>query len=118
VCLIEEGNPDNRSCTEAWDWTNPASAGMGWSWDEDGSLKTEVPSAELVHVAMTDNSQRPKGRGKVVSALNMAIDGLNIAKEATSTTPVNPVFGSVAVLLTMIRVSSFLFRDEMFQAHT
>ena len=67
---------------------------------------------------MTDNSQRAEGRGKVISALNMAINGLNIAKEATSTTPVNPIFGSVAVLLTMIRVSSFLSRDEMFQAHT
>ena len=66
---------------------------------------------------MADKSQRRKGGGKVIPALNMAIDGLNIAKEATSTTPVNPVFGSVAVLLTMIRVSSFLFRDEMCEAH-
>ena len=56
---------------------------------------------------MTDNSQRPEGRGRGVSAVNMAIDDLNIAKEAISTIPVNPVFGSVAVLLTMIRVSSF-----------
>ena len=55
---------------------------------------------------MTDNSQQPKGRSQVLSALNMAINGLNIAKEVTSTTPVNPVFGSVAILLTMIRVSS------------
>ena len=67
---------------------------------------------------MTDNPQRPKGRGKVLAALNMAIDGLGILKEATSTTPVSPVFGSVVVLLTMIRVSSSLFRDEMFQVHT
>ena len=48
----------------------------------------------------------------------MAIDGLILAKEATITTPVNPVFGSVAVLLTMIRVSSFLSRDEIFRAHS
>ena len=47
----------------------------------------------------------------------MAINGLNIMKEATSTTPVNPVFGSVALLLTMIRVSSLSLRDDMFQAH-
>ena len=67
---------------------------------------------------MTDKPQRQKGRGRVVPALDMAITGLNIAKEATSTTPVNPVFGSVAILLTMIRVSSLLFRDEMLQAHT
>ena len=64
---------------------------------------------------MTDKSQRQNGRGRVLPALNIAIDGLNIAKEATSTTPVNPVFGSVAILLTMIRVSSLVFRDEMLQ---
>ena len=63
---------------------------------------------------MTDKPQRPKGR-KAIPALNMAIDGLNIAKEATSTTPVNPVFGSVALLLTMIRVSSRPFCDEIFE---
>ena len=43
----------------------------------------------------------------------MAIDGLNIAKEATSTTPVGPVFGTVTLLLTMIRVSSFLRSPSM-----
>ena len=58
---------------------------------------------------MADNSQRRKGRGKVIPALNTAIDVLNLAKDATSTTSVNPVFGSVATLLTMIRVSSLLF---------
>ena len=67
---------------------------------------------------MTDNFQQPEGRGKAVSALNTAIGVLNIAKEATSTTPVNPVFGSVAILLTMIRVCPFLLCDETFQAHT
>ena len=67
---------------------------------------------------MTDDLKRPKGRGRVISALNMAIDGLNIAKEATNNTPINPIFGSVTILLTMIRVSFFLSRDEAFQAHT
>ena len=66
---------------------------------------------------MADKSQRRKGGGRVIPTLSTAIDALNIAKEATNTTPVNPVFGSVAVLLTMIRVSSFLFRDEMREAH-
>ena len=58
---------------------------------------------------MTDESQRREGGGKVIPALNAAIDGLNIAKEATSMVSVNPVFGSVAALLTMIRVSPFPF---------
>ena len=65
---------------------------------------------------MTDKPPRQKGR-KAIPALNMAINGLNVLKEATSTTPVNPVFGSVALLLTMIRVSSLSLREEMFQAH-
>ena len=67
---------------------------------------------------MTDNSQRPKGRDRGLSALNAAIDALNLAKEATSSTPANPVFGPVALLVTMIRVSSLLFSGEMLQAHT
>ena len=65
---------------------------------------------------MTDKPQRQKGH-KAIPALNMAINGLNVLKEATSTTPANPAFGSVAFLLTMIRVSSLSLRDEMFQAH-
>ena len=67
---------------------------------------------------MTGISQRRKGNGKVIPALNTAIDFLNLAKDATSTTPGGPVIGAVATLLTMIRVSSLLFRNETFQAHT
>ena len=51
--------------------------------------------------------------GAVIPALNMAIDDLDVMKGATGTTPVNPAFGSVAALFSMIQVSSFLFRDEM-----
>ena len=67
---------------------------------------------------MTDNPKRQKGRGRVVPALDTAIAGLNIVKEATSTTPINPVFGSVATLLAVIRVSSLPSRDERFCAYT
>ena len=67
---------------------------------------------------MMDNSQRQRGRGRGLSALNMTIDSLNLAKEATSTTPASPIIGSVATLLTMIRVCPFPFREEVLQAHT
>ena len=67
---------------------------------------------------MTDDSQRQKGRSWVIPALNMAIDGLSVAKEATSGTPANPVFGPVAALLTMIRVGSLPFRNQIFETHT
>ena len=76
-----------------------------------------APSRPPCVSIMTDKSQRRKGGGKAIPALNMAINGLNIAKEATSTTPVNPIFGSVAALLTMIRVSSVPFCDEIYLAH-
>ena len=75
------------------------------------------PVATCISTMTDESRRRPKGGDKVIPALNMAINGLNIAKEATSTTPVNPVFGSVAALLTMIRVSSVLFCDEIYQAH-
>jgi hypothetical protein len=67
---------------------------------------------------MADKSQRPKGRDGVLSSLNVAIDGLNLAKELSSITPAKAVFGSVAILLTMIKVRFLLFCDEMFQVHT
>ena len=66
---------------------------------------------------MTDKSKRPKGRDGVLSSLDVAIDDLNLAKEVSSITPANAVFGSVVILLTMIRVSFLLFYDEMLQAH-
>ena len=67
---------------------------------------------------MPDKPQPPKGQGGVLSSLNMAIDGLNLAKEVASVTPAKAVFGSVSILLTMIRVSFLLFRDEKLQTHT
>ena len=67
---------------------------------------------------MTDNSERQKGRDGILSALNMAIDGLNFAKEIADATPAKAAFGSVAILLTMIRVSFLPFCGETFQVHT
>ena len=67
---------------------------------------------------MTDKPQQPKGQDGVLSALNMAIDGLNFAKELADITPAKAAFGSVAILLTMIRVSFLPFCDEAFRVHT
>jgi hypothetical protein len=57
---------------------------------------------------MEAESRRPKGRESTTSALNAAIETLNLAKEVSSITPAKAVFGSVSIILTMIRVSSFL----------
>jgi len=53
---------------------------------------------------MQAKSQRPKGRDGTISSLNIAIEGLNFAKEVSNITPAKAVFGSASVLLTMIKV--------------
>ena len=53
-------------------------------------------------------SQRPKEWEDAVSASNVAVETLDIAKEVSSVTPAKAVFSSVSVVLTMIRVSSLL----------
>ena len=67
---------------------------------------------------MDVKSQRQKGRDSTLSALNVAIEVLNIAKEVSSATPAKAVFGSVSVLLTMIRVRPFSLFQEMYRIHT
>ena len=57
---------------------------------------------------MDPKSQRPKGRGGILSSLNVAIEAMNLAKEISSITPAKAVFGSVSVFLTMIRVRPLL----------
>jgi len=54
---------------------------------------------------MTTKSQRPKGRDGALSSLNRAIDAVDLAKEDSGITQAKAAFGSVGVLLTMIRVS-------------
>jgi len=55
---------------------------------------------------MDTKSQRPRERGGILSSLNVAIEATNIAKEVSSITPAKAVFGTVSILLTMIRVRS------------
>ena len=57
---------------------------------------------------MKAGSQRPNERDGAISALNVAIEALNLAKEVSSITPAKAVFGTVSVVLTMIKVSFLL----------
>ena len=61
--------------------------------------------------------QRPKGRTGAVSSLNVAIEAMNLAKEVSSITPAKAVFGSVSVLLTMLKVRFLLFHYGVTQVH-
>jgi hypothetical protein len=63
---------------------------------------------------MKADSQRPKERE---ADLNAAIQALDLAK-TSSILPAKAVFGSVAVLLTTIRVCFLLFRNDLPQVHT
>ena len=52
---------------------------------------------------MDANSQR---QDNALSLLDVAIEAMNLAKEAMGVTPAKAVFGTVSILLTMIRVRS------------
>ena len=53
---------------------------------------------------MDANSRQLRRRDGALSAFNTAIEAMNLAKEVSGVTPAKAVFGSVSVLLTMIRV--------------
>jgi len=57
---------------------------------------------------MEAESKQPKEREGAISALDVAIEAMNLAKEISSITPAKAVFGSVSVILTMTRVSFLL----------
>ena len=65
-----------------------------------------------------DSKQQAQRRDNPLSLLNAAIEATNLAKEISSATPVKAVFGSVSVLLTMIRVCFLLFHDDEPRVHT
>lgn len=68
-------------------------------------------------LTMTTKSHRQKGRDGTLSSLNVAIETMNLAKEVSSVTPAKAVFGSVSILLTMIRVRSLRFHVRVSRVH-
>ena len=61
---------------------------------------------------------RSKGRDGVLSALNVAIDALNLAKDTSNgIPPAQAAFGSVSILLTMIKVPSLPLCGEELPTH-
>ena len=53
---------------------------------------------------MDTRFQGTNRRNNALSLLNAAIEAMNLIKELSSTTPAKAVFGSVTILMTMIRV--------------
>ena len=67
---------------------------------------------------MDVNSNRQKRQDNVLSSLDAAIEAVNLAKEVSSPTPAKVVFGTVTILLTMIRVRLLLFYNDEPQVDT
>ena len=66
---------------------------------------------------MDPKSKQSKRRDDVLSSLNTVIEGLNLAENLSTITPAKAVFGTVGIILTMIRVSSLLLREDPPRAH-
>jgi len=66
---------------------------------------------------MDVRSQQPRGRDGAISSSNVAIEVLNLAKEVSDITPAKAAFGSVSVLLTMVRVRPSRFCDDELGVH-
>jgi len=58
------------------------------------------------------DSKSQRRRDGALSSLNVAIEAVNLAKEISSIMPAKAVFGSVSVVLTMIRVRFLLIRCQ------
>jgi hypothetical protein len=63
------------------------------------------------------SSQQLKGRDGVLTALDLLIQSLNVAKDACGIPPAQIAFSSASVLLTMIRVRLSLLRGNKLLAH-
>ena len=66
---------------------------------------------------MDKESKQQKRREDALSLLDAAIEAMNLAKEVSSPTPAKAVFGSVSVLLRMIRVRLLLFYNHGLRIH-
>jgi len=66
---------------------------------------------------MATTSQRLEHREGALSSLNAAIEAMNLAEKISSIAPAKAVFGSVSVILTMVRVCSPLFCNDLFHVH-
>jgi len=67
---------------------------------------------------MEAESQQPTGREAAISALNAAVEAMNLVEKNSTITPAKTVFGSVSTLLTLVRVCFLHSCNDLFQIHT
>jgi len=82
------------------------------------SMRRTAPSWSRSVLTMHTRSElRSRARDGATSSLSVAIEGLNLARELSSITLAKAAFGSVSVLLAMIKVCFLFFCDGMTQTH-
>lgn len=62
--------------------------------------------------------QQPTGREAAISALNAAVEVMNLAEKNSTITPVKTVFGSVSTILTLVRVCFLLSCNDLLRIYT
>ena len=67
---------------------------------------------------MEAESQQPKGREAAISALNEAVEAMNLAEKISTITPAKTTFGSVSTLLTLIRVCFLPSCNDLLRIYT
>ena len=80
------------------------------------SLRATPFPPRATSISMNMNPQQQKTRDGALSSLSVAIEAMNLAKEVSSMTPAKAIFGSVSVLLTMIKVR-LQFHDDTLRVH-
>ena len=63
---------------------------------------------------MDTNFRRREPQESTISLLNVAIEAVDLAKEVSGATPAKAVFGTVSIILTMIRVRHLPFTMAYF----
>jgi len=66
---------------------------------------------------MKNECQQPKGREGATEELNTAIKATNLAESLSAIAPAKIAFGSVGVLLTVIKVCFLLLRNDLLRSH-
>ena len=80
------------------------------------SHHTTLSQLLRVHTMQTESKQ-PEGRAGIISALNEAVEAVDLAGKTSAITPAKDVFGSVGTLLTLIRVCFLLSCNNLLQIY-
>ena len=87
-------------------------------WGLSLSAQPMCHTVLFLPLTMDPKSQKQKRQDNTLSSLDAAIDAMNLAKEVSGATPAKAVFGTVSIILTMIRVRFPLPSDGLFQFFT